>query len=75
MIKCVHSVIMRSVFPVAHSVTVAFVQLEHVLSKAWVPVVDLMLSRGVPLAVFKLTMSTEMLARFCPEVNFRVQVQ
>ena len=40
------------------------------------PTLELMLSRGVPCPpVFKLTMSTGVLAQVCPEVNFRVQVQ
>ena len=48
MIKCVHSVVMRSVLPIESSVTVACVQLEDVLSRARMPAVELMLSRGVP---------------------------
>ena len=56
MIKCVHSVVMRSVLPIESSVTVACVQLEDVLSRARMPAVELMLSRGVPCPpVFKLT--------------------
>ena len=71
-----HSVVMRSVLPIQSSVTVACVQLEDVLSRARMPAVELMLSRGVPCPpVFKFTMSTGVLAQVCPEVNFRVQVQ
>ena len=43
-----HSVVMRSVLPIESSVTVACVHLEDVLSRARMPAVELMLSRGVP---------------------------
>ena len=70
MIKCVHSVVMRSVLPIQSSVTVACVQLEDVLSRARMPAVELMLSRGVSCPpVFKLTMSIGVLAQLSPEVN------
>lgn len=76
MMKCAHSVVMRSVPPAARSVTVACVQLEHVLSRAQMRALELMLSRGVPCPpVFKLTLSTGVLAQLCPEGNFRVRVQ
>ena len=76
MMKCAHSVVMRSVSPAARSVTVACVQLEHVLSRAQMRTLELMLSRGVPCPpVFKLTLSTGVLAQLCPEGNFRVRVQ
>ena len=76
MMKCAHSVVMRSVPPAAHSVTVACVHLEHVLSRARMPALELMLSRGVPCpSVFKLTLSTGVLAQLYPEGSFRVQVQ
>ena len=70
MIKCVHSVVMRSVLPIESSVTVACVKLEEVLSRAQIPALELMLSRGVPcLPVFKLSMSIGVLAQLSPEVN------
>ena len=76
MMKCAHSVFMRSVPPAARSVTLACVQLEHVLSRARMPALELMLRRGVTcLPVFKITLSTGVLAQLCPEGNFRVQVQ
>ena len=63
---------MRSVFPSARSVTVACVQLEHLLSRAWMPALELVLSRVVQCPpVFKLTMSTGVMAQLCPEVHFR----
>ena len=71
-----HSGVMRSVLPIESSDTVECVQLEHVLVRARMPALELMLSRGVPCPpVFKFTMSTGVLAQVCPEVNFRVQVQ
>ena len=76
MMKCAHSVVMRSVPPAARSVTVACVQLEHVLSRAQMRTLELMLSRGAPCPpVFKFTLSTRVLAQLCPEGNFKVQVQ
>ena len=70
MIKCVHSVVMRAVLPIASSVTVECVKLEHVLCRARMPALELKLSRGVPCPpVFKLTMSIGVLAQVCPEVN------
>ena len=76
MIKCAHSVVMRSVLPAARSVTLACMQLEHVLSRARMRALELMLSRGIPCPpVFKLTLSTGVLAQLYPEGNFRVQVQ
>lgn len=40
------------------------------------PALELMLRRGVPCPpVFKITLSTGVLAQLCPEGNFRVQVQ
>ena len=71
-----HLGVMTFVLPIASSVTVACLKLEEVLSRAQIPALELMLSRGVPCPpVFKLTMSTGVLAQVCPEVNFRVQVQ
>lgn len=56
--------------PIASSVTVECVKLEHVLCRARMPALELMLSRGVPCPpVFKLTMSIGVLAQVCPEVN------
>ena len=76
MMKCGHSVVMRSVPPASRLVTVACVQLEHVFSRAQMRALELTLNRGVTCPpVFKLTLSTGVLAQLCPEVNFRVQVQ
>ena len=65
-----HLGVMTFVLPIASSVTVACVKLEEVLSRAQIPALELLLSRGVPcLPVFKLSMSIGVLAQLSPEVN------
>ena len=65
-----HLGVMTFVLPIASSVTVACLKLEEVLSRAQIPALELMLSRGVPRPpVFKLTMSIGVLAQLSLEVN------
>ena len=65
-----HLGVMTFVLPIASSVTVACLKLEEVLSRAQIPALELMLSRGVPCPpVFKLTMSIGVLAQLSLEVN------